>query len=115
MSDVIGVSRQARLRAMVRGEADPENLARLARKRLRGKIPALQEAVAGTLNEHPRLLLDQWLTHCCELQRSAKFDQRFEEQMHPFCSGGRVLDQPSGNGSDQAWTIVAEIGPHMSQ
>ncbi len=54
MSDVMGVSGRAMLRAMVRGESDPEALAQLARKRLRGKIPVLQQAATGTLNEHHR-------------------------------------------------------------
>lgn len=42
MSDVRGVSGRAMLRAIGRGESDAETLARLARKRLRGKIPLLQ-------------------------------------------------------------------------
>ena len=40
MFDVMGVSGRSMLRAMVRGESDPEALERLARKRLRGKIPS---------------------------------------------------------------------------
>jgi transposase len=49
MSDVMGVSGRAMLHAMVRGESDPEALAQLARKRLRGKIPVLRQAATGTL------------------------------------------------------------------
>src|ERR1043166_584550 len=85
MSDVMGVSGQAMLRAMVRGESDPDGLPGLARKRLRGKIPVLRQAAIGTLNEHHRFLLEQWLAHWDELkERIAKFDQRIEEQMRPF-------------------------------
>lgn len=54
MSDVMGVSGRAMLHAMVRGESDPEALAQLARKRLRGKIPVLRQGATGTLNEHHR-------------------------------------------------------------
>jgi hypothetical protein len=39
---------------MVRGESDPEALAQLARKRLRGQIPGWREAATGPLNEHHR-------------------------------------------------------------
>ena len=63
MSDVMGVSGREMLRAMVRGENDPAALAQLARKRLRGKIPVLQQAMAGTLNEHHRFLIGQWLEY----------------------------------------------------
>jgi hypothetical protein len=55
------------LRAIVGGELDPAALAQLARKRLRGKIPVLQQAATGTLNEHHRFLIEQWLALWDEL------------------------------------------------
>src|SRR5918996_642967 len=45
MSDVMGVSGQAMLRAMIEGASDPVVLADLARGRLRKKIPALRRAL----------------------------------------------------------------------
>jgi transposase len=116
MSDVMGVSGRAMLRAMVRGESHPEVLAQLARKRLRGKIPVLQQAAAGSLNEHHRFLLEQWLTHWDELtERIAKFDQRIEEQIRPFAAAVETWNSLPGIDRITAWTMVAEMGPNMSQ
>ncbi len=116
MSDVMGVSGRAMLRAMVRGESDPDALAQLARKRLCGKIPVLRQAATGTLNEHHRFLLEQWLAHWDELvERIAKFDQRIEEQMRPFAPAVEAWMSLPGVDRITAWTMVAELGADMSQ
>src|SRR5215213_9506139 len=46
-TDVLGVSGRAMLEALVAGTHDPEVLAGLAKGRLRAKLPALREALAG--------------------------------------------------------------------
>jgi transposase len=116
MSDVMGVSGRAMLRAIVRGESDAETLAQLARKRLRGKIPLLQQAAAGSLNDHHRFLLEQWLVHWDELtERIAKFDQRIEEQMRPFAAAVQTWNSLPGIDRITAWTMVAEMGADMNQ
>jgi transposase len=116
MSDVMGVSGRAMLRAIVRGESDAEVLARLARKRLRGKIPLLQQAAAGSLNEHHRFLLEQWLGHWDELtERIAKFDKRIEEQIRPFAAAVETWNSLPGIDRITAWTMVAEMGADMNQ
>ena len=46
-TDVLGVSGRAMIRALIAGESDPDELAELARRRLRGKIPQLQPALQG--------------------------------------------------------------------
>lgn len=56
-SDVLGVSGQSMLRALIAGETDPTALAELARKQLRGKIPQLKRAMDGRVTDHHRFLL----------------------------------------------------------
>jgi transposase len=51
-SDITGVSGRAMLTAMVEGQRDPVALAELAKRRLRSKIPALTEALAGRFTDH---------------------------------------------------------------
>jgi transposase len=51
-SDIVGVSGLAMLDAIVAGEDDPHNLADLARRRLRGKIPELRRPLQGRITEH---------------------------------------------------------------
>src|SRR5947209_2186670 len=46
-SDVRGIAGRAMLEALVQGTTDPAMLAELARGRLRGKLPALRQALAG--------------------------------------------------------------------
>ena len=116
MSDVMGVSGRAMLRAIVRGESDPAALAQLARKRLRGKIPVLQQAATGTLNQHHRFLIEQWLALWDELAtRIAKFEERIEEQMRPFARAVQTWTSLPGVDRITAWTMVAEMGGDMTQ
>src|SRR5205823_3366054 len=56
-TDVLGVSGRDMLRALVAGETDPHQLAELARRKLRAKIPALRLALHGRVTEHHRFLL----------------------------------------------------------
>ena len=63
-TDVLGVSGRAMLEALVAGTHDPELLAALAKGRLRAKLPALREALAGRFRtDHHGLLVAQILAH----------------------------------------------------
>jgi len=45
------------LEAIIHGNDDPKALAELARRRLRGKIPQLRQALYGHVTEHHRFML----------------------------------------------------------
>jgi transposase len=115
-TDVLGTSGQDLLEALIAGETDPVQLADLARKRLREKIPALQLALQGRVTEHHRFRLRMHLdpvTHLEELigRRSA----RIEEALAPFAPAAERLQTIPGISQRVAETVVAEIGPHMEQ
>lgn len=57
LSDVLGKSGRAILDALVRGETDPEALARRAVGKARAKHAALVEALRGRIRDHHRALL----------------------------------------------------------
>ena len=63
VSDIQGVSAQAMLSQLVKGEQDAQVLAQLARGRLRNKIPELEKALTGMVQPHHRFLLAQQLEH----------------------------------------------------
>jgi transposase len=63
VSDIQGVSAQAMLRCIARGESDAEALAQLARGRLRKKIGTLEKALTGVVQPHHRFLLAKQLAH----------------------------------------------------
>src|SRR5262245_8064630 len=70
-TDVLGTSGRDMLMALVAGQDNPEQLAELARGKLRGKIPELKRALRGCVTPHHQFLLEQLLRseeHTSELQ-----------------------------------------------
>jgi transposase len=116
-SDVLGKSGRAMLRALLRGEQDPEKLAELARGRLRGKIPQLRQALEGHVTEHHRFLLQRLLSHVGYLegqrdQLSAHIAHRLDELL-PAEVVAR-LDALPGINQTTIENVIAEIGTDMT-
>ena len=57
------VSGRAMLDALVLGTTDPDVLAELARGKLRAKVPALRQALAGRFRPHHAFLVSQLVAH----------------------------------------------------
>src|SRR4029079_1013741 len=68
-SDILGKSGRAMLRALIRGDQDPEKLAELALVGMRAKIPDLKLALEGHFSEHHRFLVEHLLGPLDELER----------------------------------------------
>lgn len=88
VSDIQGVSAQAMLREIVAGQTDAEALAQLAHGRLRAKIPELEKALTGLVQEHHRYLLAVQLGHidCLDEQisnLSAEIGRQVEAMSQP--------------------------------
>jgi transposase len=62
-TDLMGVSAQAIVAELVKGNTDAALLAELAKGRLREKQEQLQEALVGNLQAHHRFMLAQLLSH----------------------------------------------------
>ena len=116
-TDVLGVSGRAMLEALVAGTHDPEVLAALAKGRLRAKLPALREALAGRFRaEHHGLLVAQILAHIDYLDETiAVLSARIQQLIAPFAEQVALLDTIPGVDQRAAEVIVAEIGPDMGQ
>ncbi len=69
VSDLFGVSGRLMLDALKRGEATPEEVAELAKRRLRSKLPELKLALDGRMEAHHRQLLS------IQLDRLERFDR----------------------------------------
>jgi len=116
-SDILGNSGRAMLRAFIRGERDPDKLAGLAERRLRGKIPELKLALEGHFTEHHRFLVEHLLAHRDELERhDEEISGRIAEVFGPLLSDARVkrLDAIPGVNRRTIENVVAEIGVDMS-
>ena len=114
-SDVLGVSGRAMIRAIIDGQDDPERLAELAKRSLRGKIPELKRALAGRVTEHHRFLLGLLLDQVEALEGLiARSEARIDEAMKPLGEAAGRLRGIPGVGERAAEVILAEVGPDMS-
>ena len=88
ITDTLGVSGRAILKALIGGQTDPEKLADLAHPRLRVKRPALVEALQGRPTEQQRSLLGMHLQLIETLESSiARIDGRIAKwRCSPFAS-----------------------------
>ena len=117
-SDILGASGRAMVTAISRGADDPVALAELARKGLRRKIPALQQALDGLTDDHHRFLLKKALEQVDALEGLIEdMTDRIMEAMteEPLASARRRLMTIPGVSATAAEGIVAEIGTDMSQ
>ena len=115
-SEVLGVSGRAMITALIGGETEPDRLADLARRRLRGKIPQLRQALKGHVTDHHRFMLRTLMDHVGHLDDLiARLDRRIEEVMSPFALAVERLVTIPGVNHRAAEVIVAEIGTDMTK
>jgi transposase len=115
-SDVLGASGRDMLEALIAGVTDPIQLADLARKRLREKIPQLRLALQGRVTDHHRFLLRMHLDHLDQLDALiGRLTARVEEVLAPFAEAVARLQTIPGVSQRVADVVVAEIGTKMEQ
>lgn len=115
-TDVMGVSGRSMLEALIQGQASPEQMAELARGRLRDKRQQLAQALEGRVQAHHRFVLTELLCQIDSLEETlARFDQEIEAYCRPFEEAVQLLDTIPGIGRQTAEIIVAEIGTDMSR
>lgn len=117
-SDIVGVSGREMLEELVNGQTDPSKIARLARGRMRRKIPQLELALEGHFTDHHRFMLEQLLSHLDQLdQQIGQFNARIEEMVAPFVDEElkEKLDAIPGVNRTTIENVVAEIGTDMRQ
>jgi transposase len=114
--DVLGTSGRAMLEALVQGTRDPAILAELARGRMRAKLPALRQALAGHFRPHHAFLAIQILAHLDHLEGAvATLSERIAAILAPFADAVQRLDTIPGVNQRTAEVLIAEIGVDMSR
>ena len=114
MSDVMGASGQAMLRALVAGTTDPIVLAELARGRLRKKLPALRQALVGRFRAHHAFLLEQILAKIDFLDETVeRLTAEIDRHVAPFELMLTALDTIPGVNRIGAISLLAETGGDM--
>lgn len=115
-TNVLGKSGRDMLDALMAGVSDAETLAELARGRLRGKLPALRQALEGRVEPNHRLLLRHLLDQIDFLQREVdRLSAEVDELLEPYEEHISRLMQIPGVGRIAAATIVAEVGVDMTR
>ena len=114
-SDVFGVSGRAMLRALIEGTAAPEEMANLARRRLREKADRLVLALHGRVEDHHRFLLRMQLDRVERIEADvAILDRRIDDALAPHREKLDRLAQIPGVDRIGAATIIAELGTDMA-
>jgi len=107
-TDIMGVSGRAMLAEIAAGQTDVELMANLARGRMRNKIPELEKALTGIVQDHHRFVLAQQLDHIDYLDEkieaiSAQIGKQLESMTWPD-----QPSQPDASKSVEAGTGVAD-------
>ena len=114
-TDVFGMSGRLMLRALIAGKATPQEMAELAKGLLRKKIPELQLALEGKLEEHHRFLLELQLQRLEAAEKDlAVLEQRIRQMLEPYAAQLALLDEIPGVDWTLAAVIIAELGVDMT-
>jgi len=114
-SEVLGVSGRAMIQALIEGQKDPAQMAELAQRQLRGKIPDLKKALEGHLTEHHRFLLRLlWKQLTQQEALIVELEAKIEEVTGPFAGEIERLDAVPGVDRRVAEVVLAEVGADMN-
>jgi transposase len=115
VSEVFGVSGRAMLKALIENTATPQEMADLAKRKLRRKLEPLALALDGRLTEHHRYLLAFHLRRVEAIEADLRtLDERIEETARPYAAQRQLLRQIPGVDDRIAVAIIAEIGIDMT-
>jgi transposase len=113
-SDVFGVSGMQMLEALAEGTATPAEMAELAKGRLRNKIPQLEPALEGRMEEHHRYLLKLQLRRMRDQDQDlAEVEGRIRQKLQPYEKELELLTEIPGVDWTLAAVIIAELGVDM--
>lgn len=114
-TDVFGVSGRLMLRALLDGTSAPEQIAALAKGRLRKKSVELAAALNGRIEDHHRFLLSMQLERMEQIEQCIeKLDLRIDEKLVPYQQQLERLKQIPGVERVSAAVIIAELGVDMT-
>ncbi len=114
-TDVFGVSGRAMLKALIAGTASAEEIANLAKGRLRLKRADLILALEGRVEEHHRFLLTLQLRRLEAAEQDiSALDERIDFRLEPYRAEHALLTQIPGVDWLVAAVLIAEIGVDMS-
>lgn len=116
VSDIDGVSARLMLEGLVAGQRDTEQLASLAKGRLKEKHAQLVEALSCRLQPHQSFLIAEHLAQIDYLEGAIeRLSRQIEEKLRPFEQPIGWLDTIPGVNRRTAEVLWAETGGDMSR
>jgi len=113
-TDVFGASGQLMLEARLEGVQTPQQMAELAKGRLREKIPPLQLALEGRLEDPHRFLLRLQRRRLQQVEADlAELEKHLSDKLQPYASQHPLLMEIPGVDRIVAATLIAELGVDM--
>jgi transposase len=115
VTDIMGKSAMQMLEALIAGESDPAQLAKLARGRMRPKRDQLQQALQGNVEPHHCFLLRETLDQLDFLQlRVGQLEQEVAERLSPFEKSLALLMTIPSISRRSATILISELGTDMT-
>lgn len=116
LSKTLTKTGRAILRAMIAGESDQKVLAELALGTARNKIPLLEEALDGFMDDDHRFMLKHHLD-TVEYLESVRdsLEAQIEDKLSSFSKAAELLKTIPGVGDTAAPMIIGEIGTDMGR
>lgn len=116
VSDMLGTSGRAILKALVAGETDPTRLADLTTGRLKASRAQLIAALHGRVTAHHRFMIELHLTQIDALESAVrKLEGHLGDALEPFRAAATRLITMPGLSDTAARVLIAEIGVDMTR
>lgn len=104
------------IRALAKGENDPQKLKTLCMGKLRKKMEMMPDYLEGTLGPHEHMMLQMLLDELdFYTAKIENLDRLIDEHMKPYQKESSKLQQIKGIAEKGAENIIAEIGTDMSR
>ena len=116
ITNIHGVAGRDMLTAIIAGQRDPKVLAQMARTRMRGKIPQLEEALdCSFFTQEHAFILAMMLANIDHLTAQLKeLSTKIDALCEPYARQIAQMDAVPGFGIITAQDIIGEIGVDMS-
>lgn len=113
-SDLLGVTGQRIIQALIAGETSPDKLSWKVKGSLRKKEKEVRQSLAGCFDEFHRLMLELlWKQYQFLSGHIEQVEAKTRREMEPHRELIALLDGVPGMDEMVAWTLIAEMGTDM--